>query len=415
MLVFAGLSHRLTPLAVRERCAVPTEERATIRAQLCRQLGPVVLLSTCGRLELYADAGDHPAATLERALGWLAERTRLSDNELAPLVETATGADAVRRLVRVACGLESALEGEDEVLGQVRRAWLDAGLAGELSPSLDAAFRLAVRSGRQARRFGDRGGWTSLAETAAAHVALAVAEQATPRVLIAGTGPMGMRAALALRGRFGPELELLVAGRTPQRVTAHAAQVNGRPLTLADVPYALDHVDAALVGLRTRAALIAAADVTPRSAERPLTIVDLSVPRAVEPAVGDLPGVRLRDVDHLTGNEGRHTRWSVEDRARVERLVAQAVCDYTASAERSDAITTLTTLRMQADGVRRAQLARTLRRLPELDDEARWAIDALTRAIVNRLLHTPTMRLKADTGDEVAGQVRELFGLAREA
>jgi glutamyl-tRNA reductase len=254
-----------------------------------------------------------------------------------------------------------------------------------------------------------------LADTAAAHVALAVGELAAPRVLIAGSGPMGLRAAHALRDRFGAELDMRMAGRTPERVTAHAAQVGARPQLLADIPRALDWADAAVVGLRTRTALIGADDITPRPADRPLLIIDLSLPRAIEAAAGDVAGVTLRNVDHLATNEGRHSRWDAEGRARVERLVQQALADYAALTERSDAAATLAALRIQADGIRRAQLARTLRRLPHLNAEARWALDALTRAIVNRVLHEPTMRLKDDTDGVVAEQVRSVFGMTRDA
>jgi glutamyl-tRNA reductase len=415
VLFFAGLSHHTAPLDLRERCAVPTEERARAGADLRRRFGSAVLLSTCGRIELYADAphDDHDHIVHE-ALTWLARRADLDFGALRPYAETAVGERAVERAVRVACGLESALEGEDEILGQVRRAWLDAGLAGGLSPALDAAFRLAVRTGRQARRLGSTTAWTSLADTAAAHVALAVGELAAPRVLIAGSGPMGLRAAHALRERFGTDLEMWMAGRTPERVTAHAAQVGAEPLLLADIPRALDWADAAVVGLRTRTALVGAGNIAPRPDDRPLLIVDLSLPRAIEAAAGDVTGVTLRNVDHLTTNEGRHSRWDAEGRARVERLVQQALADYTALTERSDAAATLAALRIQADGIRRAQLERTLRRLPHLDAEARWALDALTRAIVNRVLHEPTMRLKGDIDGAVTEQVRAVFGMMRD-
>ncbi len=405
MLIFVGLSHQRTPLSLRERCAVPVARRPQALAELRRRFGHAVLLSTCGRVELYLD-GPEDVGAAER---WLAEQGRVPKAELEPYVETAHDADAARRIVRVACGLESAVEGEDEILGQVRRAWLDAGAAGALSPTLDAAFRLAVRAGRQARRLGDPHAWTSLADSAAARVALAVADLAAPRVLVAGTGPMGLRAARTLRDRLGGALELALAGRTPERVAAHAAALGARPLALADVPAVLSHVDAAVVALRTPRMLFGAEQVAPRPAGRPLLIVDLSVPRAVDPAVEMRDGVRLLDVDGVAAGEGRPARWGPAERARVEAIAEEAVQAFCARAHRSDAEATLAALRLQAEGVRRTLLERTLRRLPGLDDEARWRIDALTRALVNRLLHEPTLRLRADTDGTVARQVQALF------
>jgi glutamyl-tRNA reductase len=414
MIVFAGLSHTSAPLEVRERCAVPVEERDRVRLELARRFGNAALLTTCGRTEVYVDAaGADRAAVAADLAGWLARRAALDSDQAARSIETATGDDAVRRIVHVASGLASALEGEDEILGQVRRAWLDAAQAETLTPALDAAFRLAVRTGRQARRIGDSHGWTSLADSAAAHVALAVGGQATPRVLIAGSGPMGRRAARQLRDRFGASLDLAMLGRTPERVTAHAAEFDARPLTLDHLTDAFAWSDAAIVGLRVRRPVVEAAHVAGRAPDRGLLVVDLSLPRAVDESVARVAGVTLRNVDHLNGAEGAaRSRWDADGRRRVERLVDAAVEEYDQLMERSDAITTLAQLRIRADGVRRAQLARTLRRLPHLDAETRWAVDALTRAIVNRLLHDPTMRLKAEDGARTADQVRDLFGLA---
>jgi len=409
MLSYTGLSHRHAPLRVRERCAVPAAERDQALADLRRRLGNAVLLSTCGRTEIYADTDDADLAEHE-ATGWLARHARMAETELRGHLEQACGDEVVRRIVRVACGLESALEGENEILGQVRRAWLDAASAGVLSPALDAAFRLAVRTGRQVRRIGDPRPWTSLANSAAAQVAAAVHHLAMPRVLIAGTGPMGLHTAGALRERFGDCLQLTVAGRTPERVMAHAQQLGARPICLDGIPAALNWADAAVFGLRTPRPIVGPADLAARMPERPLLIVDLSVPRSVEDAVGRQPDVSLYNVDDLGGSG--HGRWDTEGHDEVERVVGRALDGHAALGEGAVAATALATLRMQAERIRRMQLERTLRRLPQLDEQARQAMDAMTRAIVNRLLHDPTMRLKADPHGEPARQLRELFGIA---
>lgn len=412
MIIFAGLSHGTAPVAVRERCAVPQDQRAQVRAELAARVGPVVLLSTCGRIEVYCAAPPVEAAAIQtRAADWLARRAGLNETDAGLLIVTDTGEAAVERLVRVACGLDSALQGEDEILGQVRRAWLDAGQDGPLPPALDAAFRLAVRTGRQARRTGDPHAWTSLAEGAAARVAGVLRERAAPRVLVSGSGPMGMRAARTLRAEFGKGLDLVLAGRTPERVAVHAGQIHATPALLDELPNLLTWADAAIVALRAPSPLLTAANVPARAGDQPLVIVDLSLPRAVAASAGDVPGVRLLNVDQLTTGGDRRSRWDRAALAEVERLVARAVQDHAALVERPDALTTLVTLRLQADAVRRAQLARTVRRLPHLDGEALAAVDAMTRAIVNRLLHEPTLRLRADADGTTVNGVRELFGL----
>lgn len=411
MLVFVGLSHQRAPIAVRERCAVSAEQRERVLADLRAWFGHVVLVSTCGRTELYID---HPEPDVARreALAFLARRASAGPEHLMHYVECAAGELAVLRLVRVACGLESALLGENEILGQVRRAWLDAAAAGASSPRLDAAFRLAVRTGRQARRLGGDHGWTSLAESAADRVARAIEQLPAPRVLIAGSGPMGLHAARALQERFGPRLALELAGRTPARVLEHASRLRAKALTLADLPDALERADAAVFGLRTPHTVIAAGQIAARPPERPLLLVDLSVPRAVDAAAGGVTGVTLHDVDalgtmsHAAGGCGR---WDTAGLAQVEQLAADAAKAFSRGV--MPAVATLAALRLQADGIRRTQLARTMRRLPQLDGEAIAAIDALTRAIVNRLLHAPTLRLKADHEGELARQVGELFGV----
>jgi glutamyl-tRNA reductase len=410
-LLCISINHRTAPVELRERCTVEPAARPRALASLHRRFGRGVLLSTCGRTELYLDGGRELEA---EAFVWLARRARVSPEKLTGHADVEDGAGAVRHAVRVACGLESALEGEDEVLGQLRRAWLDAGGAGMLTPSLDAAFRLAVRSGRQARRIGDPHTWTSLADGAAAHVTLAVQHRQQPQVLIAGSGPMGLRAAESLRRGLGDRLQLTLAGRTLPRVEAHATRLGAAPTGLDGIPSVLACADAAIVGLRTTRTLIGAGDVPSRSEDAPLLIVDLSLPRAVEEAVGRVPGVVLRNVDELLVGEAPRGRWSVAERGRVERLVERAVEEHRTLADRPDGARTLAALRMEAEGIRRTQLERALRRLPELDGDAQQAVEALTHAIVNRLLHEPTRRLRADPHGEPARQVRELFGVGGE-
>ncbi len=411
MLVFVGLSHQRTPVSVRERCAVTTEQRERVLADLRAVFGQVVLVSTCGRTELYIDHPE-PVEAQREALAWLARRAGTAPDRLMQYLECASDEAAVLRLVRVACGLESALLGENEILGQVRRAWLDSAAGGGSSPRLDATFRLAVRTGRQARRLGGDHGWTSLAESAADSVACAIAHLPAPHVLIAGSGPMGLHTARSLQARFGSRLMLELAGRTPARVLEHAAQLSATPLALSDIPAALGRADAAVFGLRTPRPLLDAVDVAPRAPERPLLLVDLSVPRAVDAAVGRVPGVTLHDVDALGDVAGGCGRWDAAGLVQVEQLAADAAAAF--SREALPAAATLTALRLQADGIRRTQLARTMRRLPHLDGETVEAIDALTRAIVNRLLHEPTLRLKADHEGALSRQVDELFGMKQQ-
>ena len=409
MLLVAGLSHHQTPLALRERCAVASIDRPAAYAELRPLLGAVVLLSTCERIELYVEHAD-PLAAEAVMRDWLGRRAGVAPDALAPYIERAEGEAAVRRLIRVACGLESAVQGEDDILGQVRRARHDAATAVALSPALDGAFRLAVQTGRQARRLGGQPGWTSLADAAAARIALAVGHLAQPRVFVAGTGPMGLHAARALRDRLGPALALTLASRTPGRSESHAPALAARPTDLADLAGELAEADAAVVALRVREPVLDVDAFAARPAERPLVLVDLSVPRAVAAPVADLPAVRLDDVDQLLGRDGGLARWQGDDLAAVTGLVERAVAAY-GQDEASVAAVTLAALHSRAEQIRRGQLERTLRRLGQADAATADALDALTRAIVRRVLYDVTGRLRADGADTLAPSVRDLFGL----
>ena len=408
MLVFVGLSHRSAPLSLRERCAVPAGERERAAAELHRQLGPAVLLSTCGRTELYLDHPDAERAEHE-AVRWLAHRARISPEQLLPHLDVARDSDTVRRAVRVACGLESAVEGENEIAGQVRRAWLNAAHLGTLSPALNTLFILAMRTARQARRIGDPNALLSLADAAAARVAERVRTLPSPRVVVAGTGPMGLRAARALRHRFGPALELTLVGRTPERFLEHAQRLDAQPRLLDRLSAALTTADAAVIALRTQRVLVEPAQIADRDRARRLLIVDLSMPRAVEAAAGSLPGVSLLNVDALRTERGLG-RWDGQERARVELLVDAAVAGHKLQSAQADGGAALAALRLRAEGVRQRQVERTLRRLPQVDGEVREAMNALTRAIVNQLLHAPTVRLRDAPDGASAQQILELFG-----
>lgn len=416
VIVCVGFNHRTAPLDLRARCAVGDHERLTVQTDLLQRFGHVVLVATCNRLEIYLDLQDGDCTSaVAAARRWFVHRSKLGDEAVNRHVTVTVGDHAVRHVVRVCCGLDSALVGEDEILGQVRRAWLDADLTAAPSPALNAAFRLAIATGRRARRVGGVSGWTSLADAAAAQVGATLASRASPRALVVGTGPMGLRAAQSLRTSVGTDLDMRLAGRTPARVARCARELDVQPIGLAELPAALDWADTAVVAVRARSPLIGSGDVSARPPDRPLLIVDLSLPRAVAATVGDLAGVTLTDLDRLGANSDGHGRWDAAGRARVEALVEQAVRAYSSRTDDGRISDTLVTLRLRAESVRRSHVARTLHRLPDLDDEARWRLDALSRAIVNHLLHEPTMRLRADTSGDVAAQVQTLFGLPAEA
>jgi glutamyl-tRNA reductase len=395
-LSLVGISHHVAPVELRERVALPLERAAS----LARQLGDAVCLSTCNRTELYLAGGDelHALATLEQLAGEPLRSVAYRKQDEAAAVH----------LFRVSAGLDSLVPGESEILGQVRAAY-DAVSPG---PLLDRVFRQALEVGKRVRSE------TAIGESPASvpAAAAALAEQvfgdlAARRVLLVGAGRIGEQAAGALSAR-GASIAF-VANRTAGTGGALAARFGAEPLDLGDLAARLGEVDVVLTATSSPELLVRAADV-PARRRRPLFFIDIAVPRDVDPAVHELEGCYLYDIDDLEAVVVETLAGRRLEAESAERLVAREAERFREWRASLEVVPAIASLRARAEEIRSSELAK----LGPLPDGERQTLEAVTAQILNKLLHVPTVRMKeaaagAD-GARYAEAMRHLFDLGED-
>jgi len=375
-----------------------------------------VILSTCMRTEVYVVADKFHAAMAD-VRDFLGRLGFVAPEDLSDHLYSYYEDEAVRHLFRVAAGLDSAVVGEHEVLGQVRSAWEAAAAEGACGPVLSALFRHAVEVGKRARSETLIGrGATSVSAAAVAMAESHVGSLAGRVLMVLGAGDMGTGIAEALASKGVGSV--LVANRTWDRAEALASRVGGRAVHLGGLASALAEVDVLLTSTGASSVLVEVGDLAPVMASRagrPLLIVDVAVPRDVDPAVASLDGVTLLDMDDLRSFAAQGVAGREAEIGRVEEIVADEVSRYAAVATARELAPLVVALRESAESVRTGELARFSGRLAGLSASERDAVDALTRAIVQKLLHSPTVRLKdaagTPRGDRLAEALRALFDL----
>ncbi len=403
-----GLSHQGTPVEVRERAFVPLPEAADLSSRLAES-GEAVCLSTCNRTELYL-VGDDAGG---RGLDALAEISGLPADDLKAVVYRLTDEAAAIHLFRVAAGLDSMVPGEGEILGQVRTAY-EAGVTG---PVLDRLFRQALHAGKKVRAE------TAIAESPASvsSAAAALAQQVFGqldgcRVLLVGAGHVAELAARALTAR-GARVAF-VANRSTGRASALAARFGGEGIPFEQAAEKLVEVDVLVssTGAPGRALTREGVQAAlPGRKGRPLFLIDLAVPRDLDPAIHTLDGCYLYDIDDLESVVAASLAGRRREAARAEAIVAQEAESFREWLASRDVVPAIASLRAWAEEIRAAELARARGRLG-LSESQEAAVESVTAQIVNKLLHLPTIRLKeaaagAD-GGSYAETVRHLFGIA---
>jgi len=413
-----GANFRSAPLELLERLAIDAERRPKVLAALLdlEHVHEAVVVSTCNRVEVYtAISRFHGAAGDVRR--FLADLHGLALEEFAPHLYDYYEERAVRHLFSVAAGVDSMVVGEAQILGQVREAFAAAQAERTVGPVLSALFGRAVKVGRRARsQTGIGAGQRSTVSVGLRVAAGQLDDLAGRRVLLVGAGGLARLAGRAVREAGAGEL--VVANRTPATGAALARELGGRAVPLeqvADELAAADLVIAATAGTTpTVTAVAVAAALDRRERSGPLVVLDLGVPRDVEPEARGLPGVVLADLDALRAvletDEG--PRREVE---RVRALIAQETTAYLSGQREARLVPTIRALRARAEQVRQQELAKASTRLAGLDERQRAAVEAVTRGLVNKLLHDPmvrgkTLAARAD-GDLYVAALRQLYGL----
>ncbi len=417
-----GLNHRTADIALRERVAF---SEGDIQAALARlgcgtngarpaDIAEMVILSTCNRTEIYATA---PSEAFEALEAFLAEVRGVPRDALDTGLYRYRDEDAVRHLFRVAAGLDSLVLGEPQILGQVTRAWELARGQGTVRVVLGKLFQAAVHAGKRSRTETTIGHNPASVASMAVHlVAQTVTNLAGARVLVLGAGEMAEQAVEALRMRGATRLRVM--NRTTSKAQALATRWQAEATTFEYLVPSLAWADIVIASTSAPHTLVHRVQVKEAleaRPERPLVFLDIALPRDVDADVGELPQVQLYDLDAL---EHRLHDALAERRAaipQVEAILDEEVMAFMAYLRTLEVAPLIRDLRARAEAIRQAELEKTLRKMPHLSESDLARLDALTKAIVNKLLHAPTIELKAAAldahGAETAAVARRLFAL----
>jgi glutamyl-tRNA reductase len=416
-LLVVGSSHKTAPIALRARLALLD---GGIEAFVRELLGhadvhEAVTLSTCNRTELYVVAGD-PVEAETAILGMLARRAHIRPTELVEGIYSLRNCDAARHLFRVTGGLDSMIVGEAEVQGQVKRAYELALSLGSTGPMTNKVFRAALATGKRVRtetRVSE--GHASVASAAVELAREAVGDLEARHVLVIGAGETAELTARALHERGVHTM--FVANRRRERAHVLAERFGGEAIGFDQLPEELRRCDIVLSSTASPHAILGAeevAEVMRARGGRPLLLVDLAVPRDIDPGCAGVPGVRVTDVDHLDAEVRRHHHHRSAEAVRAEGIVEEEIQAFAGWLGSLEVLPTLAALRARGDTIVAGLLAENANRWESLSAADRKRVEALARAAVSRVLHEPTTRVK-DLGSEHRHArlqlLRELFGL----
>jgi glutamyl-tRNA reductase len=413
-----GFSHRTASLPLLERVSLGGDAIGKVLGQLCEaeSVQGAVVLSTCNRTELYLDV-ERFHDSYEIARDVLADHSGLDRAEVGDHLAVYYDTEAVEHLFSVAAGLDSAVIGEHEILGQVRRAWQFARDEDAVTPTIDLLFRHAVEAGKRARAETAIGrGTASVGQLAVELAEARLGGLRGRRVVVVGAGAIATTVASALEARGVGTL--VVANRSPRRAQELAANHGGRPVGLGAVPAELSGTDLVVSCTGAPDLVLEAAVLEAAASGRvggPLVVVDVALPRDVDPAAREVAGVELHDLDDLRRFADATLAERERAAAHARELVAVAVAAHLGERRARQAAPVVAGLRRWAEELRRVEVERHRSRLGTCDDAELEVVDALTRAIVNKLLHAPTLALKAGAGtprgDRLVEAVGDLFGL----
>ena len=419
-LFVAGLSHRTAPIAVREQLVVDEDKLREILADLTGRgtCAEVMILSTCNRVEVYgvAEVAGEARGAAFRQMG---AHRGIGLSTLEPLLYSMDGAEAVHHAFRVASSLDSMVLGEPQILGQVKDAFALAQSCRTVGPVLHSLMSQAFAVAKRVRSDTEVGRHAVSVSFAAVELARKIFDGLDGRsVLLVGAGEMGELAARYFQDQG--TLPVFVANRTAGRAQALARDLAGTAVPFEELVSVMGQVDIVITSTAAREIIVTAAEVArvlPGRRGRPLFFIDISVPRNVDPAVNDLENVFVYDVDDLRSVVEANLRERKRQAQQAESLVEREVAKFADRLRSLEVVPTIVSLREKLEEIRRAELGRTLARLPGADEVTRQALEALSQGIVNKILHAPTVKLrdssKAGHGHRWIEVISELFGLGK--
>jgi glutamyl-tRNA reductase len=416
-LLALGISHKTAPVSLRERLAF-SEGEAEEFARTAVATGEVreaVVISTCNRTEVYLVVGD-PVQAESDVLGLLALRAGIRPTELAEAIYSPRNCDAARQLYRVTAGLESMIVGENEIQGQVRRAHEAAMRAGATGPLTNRMFAAALTTGKRVRSETAIGSSRVSVPSVAVDLALSVLgnlEQS--HVVILGAGETSELTARALAEQGAGTI--FVANRHADRAISLAQRFGGTVVGLEKLPEQLLAADIVLSSTASPDPIVGREElelVMSQREGRPLLLIDIAVPRDIDPACGELEGVTLYDMDDLQAVVARNLNSRAEEAPRALEIVEEEIHRFARWLGQLDALPTVGALREHGNAIVEQVLAENSGRWEGASPRDVARVGEIARAVMSRLLHEPTIRLRSLDGDRGHASlelVRELFGL----
>lgn len=417
-IVVVGLSHKTAAVDIREKLSFP---EATLPDALCCMgaldaLNENIILSTCNRVETYATVKDVDKG-LDSIKKFFLDYHNLTDEKYTDSLYTYHGTDAVRHLFRVAASLDSMVVGEPQILGQLKDAY-DHALSNKTTGVV--MNRLMKKAISVAKRIRSE---TKIAESAVS-ISFAAVELARKifgeldgkTVMLAGAGEM---AELAARHLVNNGVKtVLVANRTYERAVDLARVFNGAAVRYEDLASEMVHADILIASTGATHYILTQADMTRVIKERknrPVFLIDIAVPRNLDPGINRIDNVYLYDIDDMESVVESNIKERQKEAEQAEEIIDEEIETFTAWLRSIDVVPTIVALRDQAEAIRRAELDKSLPKMGDLTEKQLKQIDGLTQAIVNKLLHTPLVALKKSAGDAEGSShiesARVLFGL----
>ncbi|HVJ27411.1 MAG TPA: glutamyl-tRNA reductase [Vicinamibacterales bacterium] len=399
-----GVNHRTAPIEVRERVDFARNGLEAALAGLAAHtpVREMAVLSTCNRAEVYAAADSDEA--VERVARFFGEYHGVSPDDLNSHLYVHRGAAAARHLFRVAAGLDSLIVGEPQILGQVKAAYTVASEQHYTGTVLNRLFHLAFAAGKRVRSETGLGeGAVSVSYAAISLAKKIFGDLSRLQVLILGSGAMGKLTAVHLRAQG--VAGITIASRTRSTADRLAQQIGATACDWSELENALIQADIVVTATGAPTVVLTRADLEramKNRRERPLFVIDIAVPRDVDPAAGTLDEIFLYNVDDLKGIIESNLEKRTAELARADAIVSSEAGKFATWLQSREIIPTVVALRDRFESIRRAELNRLQSKLTALPPEAQMQIDHITRLIVEKLLLTPTEQLKAISDDSLA-------------
>jgi len=412
-LLCLGISHKTAPVALRERLAMTDTGAEAFLGHAVAEpsVDEAVVISTCNRTEVYLTVRD-PVAAETAVLGALAGRAGIRPTQLAEAIYSPRNCDAARQLYRVTAGLESMIVGEAEVQGQVKRAFELAQTAGATGPLVNRLFGAALQTGKRVRTETAIGAGGASVSSVAVDLARDLLGDLRDRgVVIIGAGETSELTARALHEQG--VAAVFFANRRADRARAIAARFGGEVVSLEDLPAHLETADIVVSSTSSPHAIVEAGElevVMRRREGRPLLLVDIAVPRDIDPACADVEGVTLYDIDDLQAVVARNLEVREAESVRAEGIVEDEIQRFARWMGQADVRPTLAALRRHGEDIVEQVVAENTGRWEHASERDLARVEAMARAVMQRLLHEPTIRLR-ESGHGRVALVRELFGL----